>query len=550
MALLPYNRPLVFALAATVLMFSAVLVPQQAGMATAVVIDVDVTDIESGRPLADAEVTVRVAAGIHRLMGRTDRSGRIRVELNVAGRTEIGASKPGYGPLLVHSEPGPDWSWAADLRDGDSIVAYIGLAPTLRLEGFVIDPTGTPSEGTLVDAILVRGFVQGGLPLRPRVLAEAKVDKQGRFRFDSLPQGEYLIRAWPTAAAMTLTHAGSGGGIKTASVVTYYPAATVAAAADEIRLMPSDETPNINITMRRLPAENYRIPFQSTARLRADTALIPLDDIRVHCPYSRHPVTRPGRAVGANSHDFFAVPDGLYRLAARAFREDEPDPVWHLSEVLLSSGASTHPIVFLPSAQVSGAVQLTGAVEMPKALKLSPSDPWDALVADRVVSVRQDGTFYLTGLNPGTHEVRIGSEWTAAHPLIVRKGSTQQESLLTVAAGDDLDSVVVELGPEVSIDGLLTHAASGLPPAQSYAVILINSSADPRGILASARRTRSDRTGRFVFHSVPPGAYRVAVVDVNDIHQFSRDGVLGINQPPVNVDVKSGVNSLTIKVAT
>jgi hypothetical protein len=133
-------------------------------------------------------------------------------------------------------------------------------------------------------------------------------------------------------------------------------------------------------------------------------------------------------------------------------------------------------------------------------------------------SVRDDGTFDIAGLAPGSYRLTVATPgangladfWTRS---AVGEGLDLLDTLVTVAPGRDVERVVVTLTDRhTEIAGALQTPAGR--PATEYFVVALPT--DRALWLPNARRVRSTRPatdGQFAFADLPPGSYVLAAVD-------------------------------------
>jgi len=133
----------------------------------------------------------------------------------------------------------------------------------------------------------------------------------------------------------------------------------------------------------------------------------------------------------------------------------------------------------------------------------------------RPVAVDSDRRFSLTGLVPGRYRITIASS----------AGLTGWSMKSAMAAGQDTLDLPLELKPNESVTSVLvtmtlrptdlrgTLQGPTGQPAADYTVIVF--SADSRYWTPQSRRILAARPasdGRFSFHDLPPGEYRIAAV--------------------------------------
>jgi hypothetical protein len=186
------RRALVSLLAVAALPLSAA---PQAPRGTAAISGV-VRDAASGRPLADAVVSLR-AAGVGKSEPSqqfTDETGRF-VFTNLAGGQPylLTASKPGFLEGTIGGIAAPGLRPPIELADGEWVAdADISLTSFGGLSGTVTDDLGLPLAGVRVHALPV-------IPVagRRRVILGpfTETDDRGRYRISGLPPGRYLTMA-------------------------------------------------------------------------------------------------------------------------------------------------------------------------------------------------------------------------------------------------------------------------------------------------------------------------------------------------------------------
>lgn len=125
-----------------------------------------VTDAETGRPLANAELTVGTQAL------RSDRSGRFRAEKIPAGSLRVAGKVPAY-------EPG---SITAELKPDEELDVTVALSPIK-----IGDITGTVVDAKTGEPIAQARVTTGRLA--------AETDAAGRFSFESVSTGDNVIGA-------------------------------------------------------------------------------------------------------------------------------------------------------------------------------------------------------------------------------------------------------------------------------------------------------------------------------------------------------------------
>jgi hypothetical protein len=133
-------------------------------------------------------------------------------------------------------------------------------------------------------------------------------------------------------------------------------------------------------------------------------------------------------------------------------------------------------------------------------------------------AVRDDGTFLIEGVTPGRYQLEVTPPPGGPSPgwrvrsAIVEKRDLLDEPLVIDGASGLVSDIEIRLSDRhSSIVGTLQNLAAA--PATSYVVVVLP--ADPR-LRQSPRRVltaRPDTQGRFLFRSLPPGSYLLAVLE-------------------------------------
>jgi hypothetical protein len=143
----------------------------------------NVFDMATGKPLADAKITVAQAkaSGEHETIvaGQSDAQGRFKVEKVPAGTYRISVSAQGYASLVAGYEH--------LVADGYLALDDVELAPQATLSGSVKDDAGKPVSGATVRLDDTLGM--DGQSYRLAAPAQATTDAEGRFEIRSVPAG-------------------------------------------------------------------------------------------------------------------------------------------------------------------------------------------------------------------------------------------------------------------------------------------------------------------------------------------------------------------------
>lgn len=183
-------------------------------------------DMGDGKPVADAVVTARGGPGHRKYVTRTNTGGNYEFPPLPAGAYTIsvhpiGSFRPDNASLDVH----PGGCWDLTLRQ----------LPHARIAGYLRYADGSPVVGAQVLLIDVAKSVWSTL----------HVDARGRYQFDSLEAGRYVVGiCLPRRRCLD----GSGSGPPPAASL-YYPGVTSRSAAVPITLRTDQKRDSINFVI-------------------------------------------------------------------------------------------------------------------------------------------------------------------------------------------------------------------------------------------------------------------------------------------------------------
>ena len=151
--------------------------------------------------------------------------------------------------------------------------------------------------------------------------------------------------------------------------------------------------------------------------------------------------------------------------------------------------------------------------------------------------IEPDGRFTLTGVLPGRYSLRGGGVLKSA----VINGEDTADFPLDFTGEHDITNAVLTITDQMSeLTGVLTDATG--KPATDYTVIVAPS--DTRFWIPGARRivtARPSTEGRYVFRSLPPGDYVLAVVtDMEQGAQFDPEFLRSVAAGAVRVGIVEG----------
>ena len=152
-------------------------------------------------PQASRQVAMRASGVLDR---QTDDRGRYRFSGVLPGSYIVGVSveatpppgaATGYAPLYFPGTPDLDSGTPVMLdvgRDRVGVDVVFVPSPAVRIAGRAVDSTGKPLRGMVVLAVSQRS---GSIAPEPR---RATPDPDGRFAFENVPHGDYVVQALAT----------------------------------------------------------------------------------------------------------------------------------------------------------------------------------------------------------------------------------------------------------------------------------------------------------------------------------------------------------------
>jgi hypothetical protein len=510
---------------------------------------------DTGRPVRFARVRLERPGGSVEAL--TDEAGGFSFERLAPGSYRLHVSKPGYLTTeWGQARPGTETSGKPMvLRDREQLDRLvISLSHGGSISGIVRDDRGEPAYGARVRAF--RWVTRNGVRALDEV-ASVEADERGAYRISRLPPRQYVVSAAPSGDEIPQSKdAPSPVGF----APVFHPSATTAENAAPIPLALGEDRTNVEF---QLPL--VRLGRVTGRVLDADGRPVANESVSLVDAAGSGTYHEQGTTTGADGRfTFDRVVPGAYvvkagegestdriftysgkveyydRSVAVSFekvlmREVDDKPRWitgsidvmpspskhdapsrgtAATEVTAASGAVSDVVLTLePPRNVAGRVVFDGASPRP------PVKEWKVTL--RLVSgesttanVNDDGTFVVPRLAPGRYIVsadRPGSEWNLTSATSA--GVEALDFLLEVPGDRDVRDLLLtftDRGSELS--GSVTDAA-GRPRSDGSVIVFAT---DERFWGAGDRRIRMEQLsadGRYSFAHLPPGAYRLAVVD-------------------------------------
>ncbi|HYU34961.1 MAG TPA: carboxypeptidase-like regulatory domain-containing protein [Thermoanaerobaculia bacterium] len=469
--------------------------PVSLALKPAVVLTGRVVDGED-RPVAGAVVRVVPTdpfpyyRGLRDLVsGSTREDGTFRLR-GVPARSmlQVGAEAAGFAPAEQVASTGEPGQSPPPVQ--------LVLGPGSSLTGRLVTEDGRPASGAEVilrdDAALDAGLAAGPEERR------ATTDSTGRFRFEHLAGGTRDLRAaLPGAEPSSLPEVEipqrsadldlGDVRLRASSIYKEWGSGQVDAgpptAASWMAIPPEADAPGLAVSGRITDPRGAPVTGASLLLLASDAGRI----LR-------------GASTADGSFVFPSVPDGSYRLVARAdgFADTQP------AEVRVAGApVSGLTLQLTPGGMVSGRILGLAEHELPFVQVTAWREGMETLLPLRALA-GTDGRYRITGLPLG--EWRITARRSSAYlaEQTVRLTTPGQEAVLDL-----------EFPEGVAVSGLvLLHGK----PLAGAMVALGNAGTDSRQ--ARQATTRSD--GTFAISAMEPGTYRLLVLagDVRHVEQI------------------------------
>jgi hypothetical protein len=518
-----------------------------------------VVGAESGAPVRFAKVTL--GGGSAPITFVTEEDGAFQFERLAAGSYTLKIQKAGYlDTVYGQARPGTDTPGATiRLRDREQIDRLsVPLSHGGSIAGVIRDDRGEPAfrASVLLQRWIMRNGVRG-----LQVVDSTATDERGMYRFSLLPSRQYVVSAAPDDDAIPN---GTAGRPPFGFVPMFYPGSTSAQGAAGIALATGEDRANVDlqlplVALARItgvvvdgegrPAANVSVSLVDAAgsgdgvsgvvsttsdgRFAFDrvvpgsyTAVASTGAIRLRTTLRSRQVDL--KLAGEISMTFdrleatldkklFTAANGAYFNVSYTPRSEPGGlPGSGSADVTAGSGLESEIVLRLEAPRkVSGRVVFSGGAPRPAFANVeisltSSHEPAGTFT----VNAETDGTFSVPDVPPGVYRVRAqggGNVWILASA--VAAGIETLDRLLDVPRDrdvHDLTMVFAEAGAELAGQAL---DPSG-QPAMDRLVVLFPS--EERLWTTSDRRFRSaplSAAGRYAFDALPPGPYRLALLE-------------------------------------
>ena len=462
----------------------------------------------TGSPVSEANVTLTdTLGGPLRDESKTDSEGNFLFADLPDGKYELRAAHPGYLSSAYLEHEG-FFCGVVVAQDAISTGLTVTLPPEATIAGVISDEAGDPVPQAVVT--LYRQSNQAGKNNISRVNGSV-TDDIGHFEIPRLTPANYFLsvrgRPWYASSAQYGRQnvvESRHRPLDVAFATTFYPDTTDSDAAAPLAVKAGDHLA-VNVTMHAVPAIHIRtqVPASQDGRLTSAPSL----ESRVFGEMERveqSTVTLPVQSNGMVTIETTGVAPGQYEVewrdnATGAVESSEVNANTDLNDMDKSSAQRLANVdVSVAMEDGSHLPQLLGVVLWPEHGGTPGAPPVDA-----------SGVGHISGVTPGTYEVRAGSpSFDPAVKSVTARGASVEGSVLKVGSKDVMLAVILQRSDR-TLNGFAMNDGK---PAPGVMIVLIPK--DPVKHPDVFRRDETDSDGSYSLKQVMPGEYTlVAIAD-------------------------------------
>jgi hypothetical protein len=510
-----------------------------------------VNDEEQPKPVRRAIVTL-TGPDLRPSRGAiTDDEGRFMFANLPAGRVMLTVTRASFITSVYGAKRPGRPGTAISIGAGETVTGIVVKAwRGAAIAGILRDDTGAPVSGIPVSVMAAR--TNG----TPAVLSlsnnPATTNDLGEFRIFGLPPGAYVVSATPSA--------GGGGAMRAmtdaevdavfeavrrrtnarepepelprpfAYAPVYFPGTPILSQATPITLAAGQEHSGLEFALQRVATAVVEGVVSRSDGQTAAGATVQMIGVSPPGPFATDsPLVLQATAGPTGSFQIPQVPPGDYSIVARA--GSGAATLWGSGSVSVSGADITGvAIAAEPGATVSGRVRFDSATLKPPAdltrvrvmlvpaevLALKPGTPIRTLAFTAAVPLRADGSFEISGVPPGSFELRFNpidaAAWWGRSAILGERDLF--DGLIDVGRASMTDVVVTFTDKRSELSGTL-QTSTGAPASDVFVVAYAT---NPALWGLRARRVQAVRPGvdgRFSIKDLPPGDYYLsAVTDV------------------------------------
>ena len=489
----------------------------------------------TGAPVAGAYVVINAASASN--LSRTMRAGTdgsfVFTQVP-AGRYVLMARRKGYvEEMFLQHEQFTTAILVGPNLNTEKLV--FPLAPEGVISGEVTDEAGEPVQSAKM--LLFRDDTGNGRHMK-RFKGEQNTDEEGRYRFGSLPSGDYYLavsavpwyagyarsnRSWFGTSAAARKPGIQNPNLDLVYPITYYPNATDVAGATSIRVKRGGSA-RADMRLVPVPALHMRVemgeaePQTFTQVLVKQTVLGTYQD---KSNVSTQQVVSE-RASGdgedgdadQSSGPLVMEVDGLRPgpsvIQVITGNSKEPRPSLRVSKsvpVDPTDGQTLDVRGIASAGVVSGMVRVEGNASPPPGVLVFLRNATSGARFRQDVDSTGNFSFSSDGIEPGVYEVSSVASGGLELRSVSANGTSLAGRKIEISGGSDLRLILtLARGVNARVKGIVER---GGKPAPGMMVVLV-----PEDLreLADYRRDQSDSDGSFSLNQVPPGKYTVVAV--------------------------------------
>lgn len=474
------------------------------------IVEGHVFDAQTGEPLKKVSVhLVRYAASNRRnaqaYSDTSNADGSFRFESVEPGDYVLSGSRTGFLPTQYGAKSPNARGTSIHLGPGQRMTEIVlKLVPQAVISGRLVDEDGDPVANAYVVA-LKRTWIRGKLRYLPQ--GSSSTNDLGDFRVGNLSAGKYYVMAQIRDTEADDDPHPAPGRPDIRDLNTCYPNAPSIDAAMPVQVSAGQETPGIEIRVRRGPTYHVRGKLTGSipdGGVESVTVRVQERDDTSMGFMGNPDVKKDG------TFDIAGVGAGSYMIIATTFRHGFETLA---SEPVEISSADVNNVVLniLPPVSLSGQIRIEGTPPPNTAqttaarvrVLLAPIEMM-RMARFRVATAKSDGTFTIEDLEAAMYYPVISQAPTGTYLKSVQLGNQDvlgKELDLSQGSPGSLDIVFAYGAAE--IDGT---ARKGDDPVVSASIVLIPDVLRDDG--SGLYFATTDQSGSFVIKEIAPGHYR------------------------------------------
>jgi hypothetical protein len=514
-------------------------------------------------PVAGAYVVINAASASN--FSRTVRAGTdgsFAFTQILAGRYVLMARRKGYiEQMFLQHEQFTTAILVGPSLNSENLV--FPLAPEGVISGEVTDEAGEPVHSAKM--LLFREDAGDGRHMK-HFKEEQNTDEEGRYRFGSLPSGDYYLAvsaepwyaqyarsnsSWIGTSAAAQEPEIQNSGLDLVYPITYYPNATEVSGAASIRV---DAGGSARADVRLVPVPALRLRLEvDKIDLRASREILVSqtilgtypDEERVSSGLTMSTAAFQDGEDGSTSQlsgPVIMEVDGLRPgLSSVEIITGKPGKALGSDEVKKSvrvdpAGGQTIDVGGIaPSGVVSGTVKLEGNASVPPGVLVFLREESSGRAFRQDVNSVGNFRFFADELEPGVYEVSSAAPGGLELRSVSASGTKVTGRKIEISNGSDLRlTLTLARGVNARVKGIVER---GGKPAPGMMVVLVPE--DLRD-LAEYRRDQSDSDGSFSMNLVSPGKYTVVALKDWDLEWGKPEVIQGYLAGGTSVEVGGG----------